>query len=63
MTSTEPSKTEDQEQEVDIEMRKVLASITDCVDRGEGRGRCHVFLNQSDICVCGQIDLAKERMK
>lgn len=39
-----------------------------CVERGVDpesgkRGKCHVFLDHSDVCVCGEIDLAKERMK
>jgi hypothetical protein len=25
-----------------------------CVERGEGRGKCHVFLEWSNVCVCGE---------
>lgn len=41
---------------------EIINSAT-CIDRGEDKGRCHVFLDHSDICQCGQVDLAKERMK
>lgn len=38
-----------------------------CVDRGEHEGlrlgTCHAFLNHSDVCACGAIDLKKERMQ
>lgn len=48
-------------QEVDM----IIDSAT-CIDRGVDpesgkRGKCHVFRG-GDICMCGAIDLAKERM-
>ena len=45
------------------EANKVIQSITNCVERGEGKGTCHVFLDHSNLCACGKIDLNKERMK
>lgn len=30
-----------------------------CVDRGEGRGKCHVFLDHSDVCECGERRLTR----
>lgn len=45
------------------EANEIIQSATNCIDRGEGRGVCHVFLDRSDVCVCGDIDLAKERMR
>lgn len=33
-----------------------------CFDRGEDRGKAHVFRG-SDVCQCGEVDLTKERMR
>jgi hypothetical protein len=35
----------------------------ECVERGEGRGKCHVFLDNSGRCQCGERDLSKFKMK
>lgn len=43
--------------------RLIAEAKQGCVDRGEGRGRCHVFLDHSELCECGEVDLAKERMR
>jgi len=48
---------------LDEEVNDILESITHCIDRGEGKGMCHVFIDYKDVCQCGQIDLARERMK
>lgn len=55
----------DQEIEIEVskEANKIIESITACVDRGEGKGKCHVFLDHNDVCQCGLIDLTKARMK
>lgn len=50
------------------EAERIIASINSCVDRGVDpesgkRGKCHVFLSGSDKCVCGDVDLSRERMK
>lgn len=45
------------------EAERIIASIKSCVDRGEGKGICHVFLDHSDVCVCGKLDLSRERLK
>lgn len=34
-----------------------------CVDRGEGKGKCHVFLDHSNVCECGEVDLTKHQLK
>ena len=47
----------------EVEADNIIASVTKCIDRGEGKGMCHVFLDFNDICQCGKIDLAKARMK
>lgn len=52
--------TEETEREVD---RIIAEAKLDCIDRGEGKGRRHVFINHSDVCICGDIDLKRERMK
>ena len=49
--------------EVAKEADDILESILFCVERGEGKGVCHVFIDHSDLCQCGQIDLKKERMR
>lgn len=42
----------------------VIASITECVERGKGRGKLHVYPNGSMRCECGSgPDREKERMK
>lgn len=46
---------------------EIVNSATKCIDRGVDpesgkRGVCHVF-RESDVCMCGTIDLAKERMR
>jgi len=52
--------------EVAQEMDTIIDSAT-CIDRGVDpesgkRGKCHVFRG-ADICICGDIDLAKERLR
>jgi hypothetical protein len=49
--------------EVIREGNEVIASIAKCVERGPGKGKCHVFLDHSNICQCEDIDLTKERMR
>jgi hypothetical protein len=56
-----------EKKEVAQEADEIIASATNCIDRGEDqesgkRGTCHVF-RDSDVCMCGEIDLAKERMR
>lgn len=51
------------EMEVAEETNKILAGITECVERGEGKGKCHIFIDHRDICQCGKIDLNKYRMQ
>lgn len=46
---------------------EIVNSVTKCIDRGVDpesgkRGVCHVFRG-SDVCMCGEIDLAKERLR
>lgn len=49
--------------EVAQEVNDLLDSIATCIERGEGKGKCHVFIDRNDICQCGKVDLAKARMK
>jgi hypothetical protein len=49
--------------EVIREGNEVIASIAKCVERGPGKGKCHVFLDHSNICQCEDIDLTRERMR
>lgn len=57
---------EDQDcSDVAQQMNAVIDSVNACIDRGVDpqsgkRGMCHVF-KESDICLCGKVDLAKER--
>ena len=56
------------DQELAKEMNQIIEEIKDCVDRGVDpesgkRGKCHVFIDRSDKCVCGDVDLNKERMR
>lgn len=49
------------------EVNQLVESVK-CFDRGVDpesgkRGRCHVFLDHSDICQCGDVDLRKERAR
>lgn len=55
--------TSDEDKDHQQEAERIIASIKSCVDRGEGKGICHVFLDHSNICQCGKIDLTKARMK
>ena len=64
------SSTEQQERELRERANQIIVQAKQgCVDRGVDpisgkRGKCHVFLNDSDICQCeDKIDLSKERMK
>jgi hypothetical protein len=41
----------------------VINSVTHCIDRGKDKGKCHVFLDHSNVCECGAVDLEKSRMK
>ena len=45
---------------------EIINSAVSCIDRGEldglKLGKCHVF-RESDVCMCGEVDLAKERMR
>lgn len=59
MNSDQPKLDLQVAQEVD----DILESIVTCVDRGEGKGKCHVFIDYEKVCQCGEVDLRKERMK
>lgn len=58
----------DQKDSLSLEANEIIETAKQgCVDRGVDpvsgkRGKCHVFL-ESDICVCGETDLSRERMK
>ncbi len=41
-------------QEPKEEVNDILESIVYCVDRGEGRGKAHVFIDWNDRCQCGE---------
>jgi len=46
---------------------EIINSATNCIDRGEDsesgkRGVCHLF-RESDVCMCGSVDLTKARLK
>lgn len=65
MTAVSRSQTVDQAVE---EGDKIIKSITNCVDRGEiekgiRRGKCHVFLDHSNRCACGDKDLSKYQVR
>lgn len=52
------------ENDVRAEVNRIIGSARKCVKREEGKqGKCHVFLDHSDICQCEDIDLTKERMR
>jgi hypothetical protein len=53
--------------EVAHQVNSIIESSKNCIDRGVDpesgkRGKCHVF-RADDVCLCGAIDLEKERMK
>lgn len=54
--------------EVESEVDRLIAKAQQgCVDRGVDpisgkRGVCHSFKSNSDVCLCGAIDLKRERM-
>lgn len=50
-------------EEVASQANEVISGVTKCIDRGEGKGKCHVFLDGSDLCQCEDVDLTKERMR
>lgn len=48
--------------------RLIAEAQKGCVDRGVDpisgkRGVCHSFKADRDVCECGEMDLAKERMR
>lgn len=49
----------DSQQDLVKEANEIISSATKCVDRGEGKGKCHVFLDQSNICQCTDVHLIK----
>jgi hypothetical protein len=49
--------------EIAEEANKIIEQAKKCTERGEGRGKCHVFLDGSLICECEDVDLAKERLR
>lgn len=64
MTTTSPSN--DKEVESDID-RLIAKAQEGCVDRGVDpisgkRGVCHSFKANSDVCLCGEVNLNRERM-
>lgn len=56
--STDPS-----DQVAAKEANEVIETAKRCIERGEGKGKCHVFIDKSDTCECGQMDLSKARMR
>ena len=51
------------EKDAEKESDEIINSVTHCIERGEGQGKCHVFLDHSTVCECKSIDLEKSRMK
>jgi hypothetical protein len=49
--------------ETQQEADRIISSILTCIERGEGKGKCHVFLDHSNTCECGEKNLNRERMK
>jgi hypothetical protein len=46
------------------EFNAIVKQVKDgCIKRGDDCGVCHVFLDYSLQCQCGEIDLDRERMK
>ena len=41
----------------------IIEQAKKCTERGEGRGKAHVFLDHSLKCECGKIDLERARMR
>lgn len=60
---------EKQQETTESEVDRLIAKAKEgCVDRGVDpvsgkRGICHSFVGRSDVCLCGEIDLTKSRMK
>ena len=57
-----------EQDELAKEANEVIQSITKCFDRGVDpesgkRGKCHIFLDDSDLCQCKDVNLSKYRMK
>lgn len=56
------------QEEVSKEANKIIESITACVDRGIDpesgkRGKCHVFLNRSNLCQCEDVNLENYKLR
>jgi len=51
------------ERSVEERFDAIIDSAKHCIDRGEDKGKCHVFLDHSTKCQCGDIDLERERMR
>jgi hypothetical protein len=45
------------------EANRIIEQAKKCTERGEGRGKQHVFLGSGDVCECGKMDLQKVRMR
>lgn len=63
MITTELNTYSEDDQSVAQELDEIIESVTHCIDRGMDRGKCHIFLDHSNKCECGDIDLERERMK
>ena len=59
----------EQDRETEREVDRLIAEAQKgCVDRGVDpisgkRGVCHSFKANSDVCLCGEVNLAKDRMR
>jgi hypothetical protein len=59
------SSTEQTDPSIAERANAIINGATECIDRGEHDGMkrrtCHVF-RESDVCMCGDVDLRRYRM-
>lgn len=62
-SSLNTEKCEGEDHSVAERFDAIIESARHCVDRGEDKGKCHVFLDHSNVCECGDVNLERERMR
>ena len=63
MSTSELTLAERKDLSVSERANAIIEQAKKCTERGEGRGKCHVFLDGSLLCECKTVNLERERMK
>ena len=63
MSTSELTLAERKDLSVSERANAIIEQAKKCTERGEGRGKVHVFLDRSLLCQCEDLNLERERMK